>query len=78
MNISRERILGIALIAGGALVGVVVIVLLSSYARRGGVTAVTATLGVILGMLLLVLPQFALGIYLIWQDLRPSAAEDDI
>lgn len=69
MKVSPERLLGIGLIAGGALVGVVVIVLLSSYVRNGGMTAVTATIGVIIGFLFLVLPQFALGAYLIWRNL---------
>jgi len=69
MKLATERLLGVGLIIGGALVGVVVIVLLSGYARNGGMTAVTATIGVIIGFLLLVLPQFALGAYLIWHDL---------
>ncbi len=76
MNISKERILGVALVAGGALVGVVIIVLLNGYAQDGRLTAVTATIAVILGFLLLVLPQFALGVYLIWHDVQYRPPDD--
>jgi len=78
VKIAPERLLGIALIAGGALVGVVVIVLLSGYARNGGMTAVAATIGVVIAFLLFVLPQFAFGVYLIWHDARQIAPDDEI
>ena len=78
MKISTQRLLGIALIAGGVLVGVVVMVLLNGYANDGAVTAVTATFGVILGFLLLVLPQLVLGVYLIWHDSQPIDPNKDI
>ena len=78
MKISTQRLLGIALIAGGVLVGVVVMVLLNGYANDGAVTAVTATFGVILGFLLLVLPQLVLGVYLIWHDSQQIDPNKDI
>lgn len=78
MKIATERLLGIALIAGGALVGGVLIVLLSGYAQSGRMTAVTATIAVILGLIFLVLPQLALGIYLIWHDVRQSSPNEEI
>ncbi len=78
MKILPQRLLGIALIAGGVLVGMVVMVLFNGYANDGAVTAVTATFGVILGFLLLVLPQLALGVYLIWHDSQPIDPNKDI
>lgn len=65
MNLSKEQILGVALIIGGALVGVVLFSLWRSYSAD----ALTPwlVLGVLLlAFLLLVLPQIALGVYFLW------------
>ena len=78
MKISTQRLLGIALIGGGVLVGVVVMVLFNGYANNGAITAVIATFGVILGFLLLVLPQLVLGVYLIWHDSQQIGPNKDI
>jgi hypothetical protein len=64
-----QRLLGIALITGGTLVGIIIMALMASYVRSGHFTAATATFGVIIALLLGVLPQFGLGAYLIWHSL---------
>ncbi|MGB4873278.1 MAG: hypothetical protein WBP47_24725 [Candidatus Promineifilaceae bacterium] len=78
MKISTQRLLGIALIGGGVLVGMVVMVLFNGYANNGAVTAVTAIFAIILSFLLLVLPQLTLGIYLIWHDSQQIDPNKDI
>ncbi len=65
-----SRLLGIALIAGATIVGIVMMVLMSNYAQAGTLTPSGATLFVIIAFLLLVFPQFGLGIYLIWDSLQ--------
>ena len=74
---TREKLLGIALIAGGALVGIIVMVLMSGYARSGDFSTGAATIGVILGFVLLVLPQMGLGVYLIWHDIQTEKNDSD-
>jgi hypothetical protein len=71
-NLSISRLLGIALIAGGAIVGIVLMVLMSTYAGEGTFTPTTAAIGVIVAFILLVLPQFGLGVYLIWDSFKET------
>ena len=78
MKISTQRLLGIALIGGGVLVGVVVMVLFNGYANNGAVTAGTAIFAIILSFLVLVLPQLTLGVYLIWHDSQQIDPNKDI
>ncbi len=61
--ISSHRLLGIALLVGGILVGLVIVVVLGSYREVWG-TAVTIA-ATLIALALLVLPQVVLGIYLI-------------
>lgn len=68
-----SKLLGIALIAGGAVVGVILMVLMSGYAASGQLSSTTATLLVMAALLLFVLPQIALGVYLIWHGMGKTA-----
>jgi hypothetical protein len=72
-NLSISRLFGIALIAGGTIVGLLIMVLMSNYASDGKFTTASATLAVIAAFILLVLPQIGLGIYLIWDSMRETA-----
>ena len=63
------KLLGIALIAGGAIVGVVFMLLMSSSAGKGTFSPTAAAIAVITGFLLLALPQIGLGVYLIWRSM---------
>jgi len=72
-NLSISRLFGIALIAGGAIVGIILMVLMSSYASDGKFTSSTATITLIIAFILLVLPQIGLGVYLIWDSMKETA-----
>lgn len=72
-----QRLLGIALITGGTFVGIIIMALMASYVRSGHFTTATATFGVIIALLLLVLPQFALGVYLIWHSLTDETDSNE-
>jgi hypothetical protein len=72
-NLSISRLLGIALIAGGTIVGIIMMVLMSNYAGEGKFTPTSATIGVIAAFIFLVLPQLGLGVYLIWDSMQETA-----
>ena len=72
-TLSMSRLLGIALIAGGALVGIIMMILMSNYASEGTVTSATATIAIIAAFIILVLPQIGLGVYLIWDSMGATA-----
>jgi hypothetical protein len=72
-NPTITRLLGIALIAGGTIVGIVLILLTSNYVSGGTLSTTTATLAVIVSFLFLVLPQIGLGAYLIWHSMQKTA-----
>lgn len=72
-NLSISRLLGIALITGGVIVGLIMIVLMSNYASEGKFTTIGATMAVIAAFILIVLPQIGLGVYLIWNSLQETA-----
>lgn len=60
---TSSRLLGLALIVGGLLVGGVIVVLMGSYGEMWSTAvAIAATIA---ALILLVLPQVALGVYLI-------------
>lgn len=61
------RILGFALLGGGLLVSILVIGLMTTYYGEGSLTAGAAFLGVFLGLVILVLPQFGVGAVLLWR-----------
>jgi hypothetical protein len=61
------RTLGIILLIGGTLVALILGVLMLTYSREGSLTAGAAVLGFTLGFLVLVLPQWGIGAYLLWK-----------
>ena len=67
------RTLGIILLAGGIIVGIIVVSLMLVYYREGSLTGGAATLGILLGMLVLVLPQLGFGGYLFWKGGQETA-----
>ena len=60
-----QRLLGFALLIGGLLVGIIVTWLMWLYANEELLATGTAVIGTLLGLLLLALPQFILGMYLL-------------
>jgi hypothetical protein len=59
------KTLGIILIIGGIVVGAIVISLMTTYRAEGSLSAGAAMLGIVLGLLVLVLPQLGFGAYLL-------------
>jgi hypothetical protein len=68
------RIIGIILIAGGIIVGIIITVLMMVYRSEGSLTSGAATLGWVLGIAILVLPQLGMGIFLLWKGGQEAAA----
>lgn len=60
-----HKLLGTALCIGGLLVGGIIVWLMWLYALEDRLTDITAVAGAVLGLLLLSLPQFILGAYLL-------------
>lgn len=60
-----QRFLGIALLIGGLLVGLIVLWLMWLYANEELLATGTAVTGALAGLLILALPQFILGVYLL-------------
>ncbi len=67
------RILGLILIAGGVIVGIIITALMLVYYQEGSLTGGAATLGLVLGYLILVLPQLGLGVFLLWKGQQEAA-----
>lgn len=67
------RVLGAILIAGGIIVGVIIVVLMNVYRGEGSLTAGAATLGIVLGIIVLVLPQLGFGAFLLWRGRQETA-----
>lgn len=61
------RMLGIGLLVGGLLVGGIIAFLMSVYVGEGSLTRGAAAFGFVLGFLVLVLPQWGFGAFLLWQ-----------
>ena len=59
------KTLGIILLIGGVVVGAIIIALMTVYRGEGSLTAGAATLGIVIGFLVLVLPQLGFGAYLL-------------
>jgi len=70
------RVLGIILIAGGIIVGIIITFLMLVYRGEGSLTAGAATLGWVLGIAVLVLPQLAIGIFLLWKGGQEAAVAE--
>lgn len=69
------RILGIILIVGGVAIGIVIAVLMSVYRGEGNLSSGAATLGLLIGLLVLVLPMVGVGGVIFWRGGREAAAE---
>lgn len=66
------RILGLILIVGGFVVAIIISVLMWTYNAEGNLSTGAAVLGFALGMFVLVLPQWGVGIYLLMQGTREA------
>ncbi len=67
------RTLGIILIIGGIVVGGLILVLMSIYRGEGSLTSGAATLGIVIGFLVLVLPQLGFGVFLLMRGQQEAA-----
>ncbi|WP_420627540.1 hypothetical protein [Candidatus Leptofilum sp.] len=67
------RTLGLILIAGGIVVGIIIVVLMGIYRGEGRLTAGGMALGITLGLLVLVLPQLGFGAFLFWKGGQDTA-----
>ncbi|MFQ5401358.1 MAG: hypothetical protein ACE5E7_17390 [Anaerolineae bacterium] len=61
------RTIGIILIAGGIIVGIIITALMAVYRSEGSLSAGAATLGMVIGIAVLVLPQLGMGAFLLWR-----------
>lgn len=59
------KTLGVILIIGGIVVGAIIVVLMNVYRSEGSLTAGAATLGTVIGLLVLSLPQLGFGAFLL-------------
>ena len=66
------KTLGIILIIGGLVVGGIIIFLMSVYRSEGSLTSGAATLGMVLGFLVLVLPQLAIGTFILMRGKKEA------
>jgi len=62
---SMTKILGIALLIGGTIVGVILLWLMRVYLNEQRLSTATAVAFLIISFILFVIPQWALGIYLV-------------
>ncbi len=67
------RTIGIILIAGGIIVGGIISLLMIVYTREGNLTGGAATLGAVIGFLILVLPQLGFGTFLLIKGQQETA-----
>ena len=65
--------LGTILIIGGIVVGLVIVGLMAVYRSEGSLTSGAATLGIVIGFLVLVLPQLGFGAYLLLRGRQDAA-----
>ena len=70
------KTLGVILIIGGIVVGAVVIALMSVYRSEGSLTSGAATLGIVIGLVVLVLPQLGFGAYLLMRDQQEAVVAE--
>ena len=64
------------LIIGGIVVGAIIVVLMNVYRAEGSLTAGAATLGIVIGLLVLSLPQLGFGAYLLMRDRQEAAVAE--
>jgi len=67
------RTIGIILLAGGVIVGIIITVLMGVYAKEG-LSGGAATLGWVLGIAVLVLPQLGVGGFMLWKGGQEAAS----
>ncbi len=70
------KTLGIILIIGGIVVGGIIFALMSVYRSEGSLTSGAATLGIVLGFLVLVLPQLGFGAYLLMRGRQEAVVAE--
>lgn len=70
------KTLGIILIVGGLVVGGIIVALMSVYRGEGSLTSGAATLGIVIGFLVLVLPQLGFGAYLLMRGRQEAATAE--
>lgn len=70
------KTLGIILIIGGFVVGAIIVVLMNVYRIEGSLTAGAATLGIVIGLLVLSLPQLGFGFYLFMRDRQEAVVAE--
>ncbi len=71
------RTIGIILLAGGVIVGIIITALMGVYYNEGSLSGGAATLGWVIGVAVLVLPQLGVGGYMLWkgeQEAKMAAA----
>jgi hypothetical protein len=72
-NKNMGKTIGLILIAGGIIIGIIITVLMLVYKGEGLLTASGAALGIVLGFLVLVLPQLGFGAFLFWKGGQDAA-----
>jgi hypothetical protein len=70
------RTLGIILLIGGTVVAIIIGALMFTYSREGSLSGGAAVLGLALGFLVLVLPQWGVGAYLLWKGTEEAATQE--
>ena len=68
------RTIGIIRLAGGIIVGIIISILMSVYYNEGSLSGGAATLGWVIGIAVLVLPQLGVGGYMLWKGGQEAAA----
>lgn len=66
----KGKMLGIILLAGGFIVGLIILFVLNA---QEGMSSSARALGIALGFLILVLPQWGVGAYMFWQGGKEAA-----
>ena len=69
------RILGIGLIIGGLFVAIILSVLMFVYVGEGSLSRGAAVLGFAIGFIVLVLPQWGVGGFMLWKGGQDMAAD---
>jgi hypothetical protein len=70
------KTLGIILIIGGIVVGGIIVALMTVYRNEGSLTSGAATLGMVLGFLVLVLPQLGFGAFLLMRGRQEAVVAE--
>ncbi|MCP4427088.1 MAG: hypothetical protein GY803_21590 [Chloroflexi bacterium] len=68
---NKGKMLGFILLAGGLVVGLIILFVLNA---QEGLSGGGRSLGIALGFLVLVLPQWAVGAYMVWQGSREATS----